>query len=202
MATVVLDDGTVVHLGAKSRLTVPGSGTERTVVVRGRAFFAVAHDAAHPFKVYTGAGEMTVLGTRFSVNASEENLQVVVVEGQVVLTASGRQMKVQTSQMARVMKGTPLPVVKVPETGSAAEWVGDFLAFQDTPLKDAAAEIERSYGIRVELLDPALPERTITGWFDGWKWQDVMDAVCIVANARCEVGADGVTMHSNGWRGS
>lgn len=195
-ATVVLTDGTVVRLAGDSRLRVPQGASDRDVSLTGRAFFAVARDESRPFTVRTSTGNLRVLGTRFAVDALGEDLRLVVVEGRVALSESGEEdeTEVAANQMARIVKGRHLPVVRVADANALADWVGNFLAFQDTPLRDAALEIEREYGVTIEILDSGLADRTITAWFAGWELDEVMEVVCIVARAQCEVGDSLVTM--------
>lgn len=195
-ATVVLADGTVVRLAPESRLLIPAGSGPRDVTLVGRAYFAVTHDESRPFTVRTGSGEVRVLGTRFAVDASVEDMRLVVVQGRVAVAGinDDEEVLVTHNQMARVIRGSLLPVVEVPDPTILADWVGIFLAFQDTPLRDAAREIEREYGVTIEISDPALADRTITAWFADWALTDVMEVVCMVANARCEAGDSIITI--------
>lgn len=196
-ATVVLTDGTVVRLSADSRLEVPDDADGREVSLVGRGYFAVTHDPSRPFRVRTASGDVRVLGTRFSLDTSLEDLRLVVVEGSVALDGPDQpEIHVAENQMARIVRGTRLPVVTVPDAILLADWVGDFLAFQDTPLHRVVDEIEREYGVQVVITDPVLAERTITAWFGGWSLEDVMEVVCIVASARCDVSDSLVTMQA------
>lgn len=197
-ATVVLTDGTVVRLAPESRLALDEASSDRSVSLVGRAYFSVARDEARPFTVTTGAGDVKVLGTRFVLDASVEDLSLVVVEGRVALSGGEEEsdVEVRDRQMARVVKGTRLPIVEVDDPSSFADWFGDFLAFQNTPLREAATEIERAYDVTIDIADPALAQRTITAWFAGWELPEVMEVVCIVANARCDINGSTVRIES------
>lgn len=195
-ATVVLTDGTVVRLGEDSRLQVPAGASGREVSFVGRGYFAVAHDPSNPFKIHTASGEVRVLGTRFSLDTSEEDLRLVVVEGRVSLAGekAGDELELEARQMVRVVRGTRLPVTEVPDPTILADWVGNFLAFQNTPLQSAAEEIEREYEVDIELSNADLANRTITAWFAGWSLEDVIEVVCIVADAQCEIDDNHVSI--------
>ena len=81
------------------------------------------------------------------------------------------------------------------ETPAAAPaWLGNFLTFQTTPLRDAVREIERAYGVRVVLGDSALAGATITATFTDRPVADVVDVVCVVLGATCSWTGDAVTM--------
>lgn len=86
---LILNDGSEIILWDKSEVSYPEpfATNERTVLLKGRAFFKVIKDNKRPFTVFSGAISTTVLGTRFSVTAFEEanNITVRLVEGNVVV---------------------------------------------------------------------------------------------------------------------
>lgn len=193
-ASVVLGDGTVIRLGSDSRLKVPNHTTAREVSISGRAYFAVARDEGRPFVVRTPEGTIRVLGTRFSLEAFGEDLRLVVIEGQVALSGSREEIELHENQMARVIRGNALPVITVADPSGAAEWVGDFLAFQDTPLRDVIHEVSRKYDVRIELSEPELAERTLTAWFAGYTLEQVVEVICIITSSECEIEDSLVTI--------
>jgi len=187
-ATLELLDGTVIRLAPSSRLQVLAGGgvSTREVALEGRGFFAIAHDGT-PFVIRTDAGNVTVLGTRLDLEARGRGLRVVVVEGRVALSTPRARTQLSAGEMARVLNGEPTPVVKVPDVESFVEWTGTFLAFQSTPLHEAAREIERVYGARVEIPDRALAQRVITAWFRDKSLGEVVDVVCLAVAAHCSI---------------
>jgi ferric-dicitrate binding protein FerR (iron transport regulator) len=66
-----------------------------------------------------------------------------------------------------------------------SDWVGKFLAFQSTPMREVAREIEETYGVRVVIEDSVLANRTVFGTFTDRDARYVIDAVCSVVNAMC-----------------
>ena len=156
------------------------------MALEGRAFFAVAHDGT-PFVIRTAAGEVAVLGTRLDLEARGRDLRVVVVEGHVALSTARQRTQLRAGEMGRVLNGAAVPVVKVPDVDSFVEWTGNFLAFQSTPLHDAAREIERVYGARVDIQDDDLAHRVITAWFRDKSLAEVVDVVCLAVAARCSI---------------
>jgi RNA polymerase sigma factor (sigma-70 family) len=74
IARHALPDGSELTLDARSAVEVAYYRGRRQVrLLRGGAFFAVAHDAARPFSVRAGATMVTVLGTRFVVDLEGED---------------------------------------------------------------------------------------------------------------------------------
>jgi transmembrane sensor len=85
--TVQLEDGSVVILEPKSRLSLPVHflADKREVYLSGEAYFKVAKDIKRPFLVYSNKLVTRVLGTSFIVKAApdaKENI-VEVREGKV-----------------------------------------------------------------------------------------------------------------------
>jgi ferric-dicitrate binding protein FerR (iron transport regulator) len=193
--TIRLGDGTVVRLGPQSRLRVP-AGAAREVWMDGRAFFAVAKQDGRPFVVRTHAGEATVLGTRFDLSARKDDLKLLVVDGTVEMVAKGESVAVTANQTARVTQSSA-PVREAIDPGELEKelsWLGEFLVFEETPLRTAAHEIEVRYGIPVEVLDERLASETVSGMFTDESLEDVLAVVCRAVYAHCSVQPSRVTI--------
>ena len=185
LATVQLGEGSVVRLAPSSRLRVL-AGRERAVSLEGRAFFAVQRMPNHPLRVHTAAGDARVLGTRFELATNAEGLHLRVVEGRVALSTARDRIEVGAGEESGVRNGTvsrPTPAQPV----AVAAWVGTFLAFQATPLREVAREIERVYRMPVTIADSALGAETITATFTDRPVEEVVNVVCSVLIATCDV---------------
>lgn len=194
-ATVGLLDGSVVRLARESRLRVHDRPNAREVSLVGRGYFAVAtHDDGVPFTIVSDAGTVTVLGTRFDLTVNGEDLRLIVIEGRVRLTIRGADVEVGSGQMAQVLRGNLVPPIDVPNPESLIEWVGNFVAFQRTPLREVAKEIEQRHGIRVEFSDSALGDRQITAFFAGRSLDEVTEVICVVAHLECTTTGDVLRM--------
>jgi len=194
VSTVTLRDGSAVRLGPRSRLQVMSHGANREVRLEGRAFFAVAHAPEHPFRILTSAGTVTALGTRFDLSATGDNLSVALLEGRVVLSTPGSELTLKPGQATRVVDGTALPVGRIPDRDRLLDWAGNFLAFQETPLGEAALEIERLYNVRISITDSALSNRTVTATFADRTLDEVLRIVCAATLAQCSVKSGNVTV--------
>lgn len=192
VVTVPLRDGSVVRLAPSSRLTVLPSAGDREVRLEGRAFFAVARNTARPFRVLTKGGEVQVLGTRFEVATDSTDLALVVIEGRVALAAGESRVEVGAGERGEIRQGTAGAVrsVSTAVIDSSMGWVGRFMAFHATPLRDAVREINRVFRVSIEIADPQLAAQTVTGTFTDQPLEQVMEVVCAIVGARCQ-GQDG-----------
>lgn len=195
---VRLDDGSVIRLGPESHLTALVGGAAREATLQGEAFFAIETDARQPFRIVTAAGTAQVLGTRFHLAASADELAVTVVEGRVALAGPGQEIQVEAGQTTSLVRGRPASVEPAAPIEAVAEWMDGFLIFHDTPLRVAREEIAKQYRIEVAVDDEALLDRTLTMWFDSKSLEEVMTVVCSVVDAQCSMGGGVVRMKGAG----
>jgi transmembrane sensor len=191
LATARLSDGTVVRLAPGTRLRVGGNGDHREVWLEGKAFFAVTADHPAPFIVRTRSGEALVLGTRFEVDVTSDDLRVLVVEGKVEVGSENGRVQVGAGTISRTKRGFAPEVAVAEDAATLLDWMGLFLAFQHTPLRQVAREIEDRYQIRVEVADSVLARRTVTAWFGDEEAEAVLKVICRIADAHCSI-RDGV----------
>ena len=186
LATVQLGEGSVVRLAPSSRLRVL-AGRDRAVSLEGRAYFAVQRMPGRPLRVQTPAGEARVLGTRFELASDAQSLELRVLEGRVALSTQRGQVEVAAGEESGVRDGTVARPKRFATPAAVSAWVGTFLAFQATPLRDVAREIERVYKTPVTIVDTTLAVETITATFTDRPVQEVVNVVCSVLSARCEI---------------
>jgi ferric-dicitrate binding protein FerR (iron transport regulator) len=193
--TVSLKDGSVMRLAPRSRARIRVHDGAREVHLVGRAFFSVAKRDGLPFVVRTEAGDVTVLGTQFDLDARNADVRVVVVEGKVALAAArGGEVRLTHGQEARIVEGQLQPTILLADPLASSRWVGHFLAFRDTPLSDVAREIGQAYGVKVTIADSTLAAHTVTDWFSDRSLDEVVRVVCAIVAAECTVRGAEVTV--------
>lgn len=157
---IQLEDGTRVWLNAASSIRYPTifTGTDRVVEVEGEAYFEVAKDPTHPFKVKLNhQSEIEVMGTHFNVNAysNEPAITTTLLEGSVSFSinndALGRKNKVlRPGEQTRLDKETlKLTTNSNVETERVIAWKNGLFDFNDMGLKEAMQQLERWYDIEV-----------------------------------------------------
>lgn len=164
--TVILADGTTVHLNAGSKLTYPVrfAGKRRIVALEGEAYFDVARDEAHPFVVQTHLGEVMVLGTAFNVNAytNARVCYTTLVRGKVQFFAPNvGTVTLQPGEQAIVSaNGTEKRTVDLDEY---IGWVNGVYNFKNRSLGEIMETFERWYDIQVYYETPDLRDITYSG---------------------------------------
>jgi len=106
---VQLPDGSEVWVNAGSTITYPTrfADTNRRVTLSGEAYFSVKETRQHdPFRVKANGVEVTVLGTRFNVNAydNEPTVRTSLLQGELKIRSGEKTIDLHTGQEAGVMK--------------------------------------------------------------------------------------------------
>jgi transmembrane sensor len=195
--TVTLGDGSFVRLGPDSRIQDWSTEASRRVALSGRAFFAVSHDLDRPFTVETEAGVVRVLGTRFELFQSRENLRTVVVEGRVAVSNDNGAVEVTKGSVATVIGGGAPRSEISDDVYSLLSWPEGVLVFQGTPLRQVAEEVSHHFGRPLFVSGELLGARRISAWFDGEDFDEIAESLCVVAGAECTLSDSTVVMRLN-----
>lgn len=164
-----LPDGSKVWLRQNAVLQYPESfsGQERRVKLSGEAFFEVAHRDEQPFRVELEQGGLVeVLGTQFNVRTAVQNTEtcIVVREGKVryLPTGTGAGAVLSARDRAVCRYGTEQVVLSKATTFNELAWQTGQLEFDSTPIREVVADLENHYGVKIELLNPAMHNCTHT----------------------------------------
>jgi transmembrane sensor len=162
--TVPLDDGSRIALNSNSKVKIEFTAERRTVrLLRGEAFFEVAHNQARPFVVIAGDNQVTAVGTAFEVRYEPDHIDVTLVEGKVNVTSTAESLEPPASvsssktglshlsssgyamtagERLRVAKGGSAKI-DAPRVDAITAWRRGEVMLDDTPLTDAIAEMNR-----------------------------------------------------------
>lgn len=165
---VALPDGSRVWLNAASSITYPAAfnAGERRIMLTGEAYFEIAslwrNNRKVPFVVETDRQKIEVLGTRFNVNAynDETGIKTTLIEGKVKVTTENETVILKPSQEFNL--GAEGISTKKVDVEPAIDWKnGDFL-FADEDLKSVMRKIARWYNVEV-IYDSEIPEESLSG---------------------------------------
>jgi ferric-dicitrate binding protein FerR (iron transport regulator) len=187
-ADLTFSDGTRVTLNAASSLRFPSEfrGTERQVYLDGEAFFEVAPNERQPFIVQTSSARIEVLGTKFNVQAWEEDqsLGVIVQEGRVLVesadsTSSSKSVVLNTHQRAILEKGASEFLIDTIDNEQFLYWLNGGLYFYNTPFPSVISRLERRYGVKIEIIDQQLSEYKYSGAFQKVDLQEALEVISV-----------------------
>jgi transmembrane sensor len=169
---VSLTDGSKVTLDTNTRIQVAVTRTERRVdLEQGEAYFEVAKDLARPFVVIAGEKRIVAVGTQFSVRNERGEVRVIVTEGKVQVEREAgdtkrRMMQLQAGSIARAGPDAVLVEEQpISELEELLSWRTGRLSFDDSPLADAVAELNRYNTHRIVIVDPAVAAIRVGGSF-------------------------------------
>ncbi|WPU92450.1 FecR domain-containing protein [Mucilaginibacter sabulilitoris] len=160
---LLLPDGTRVWLNAATSLKYPVSfalSKERVVELNGEAYFEVAHDKAHPFRVVSNKQSVEVLGTHFNVNAypDEPNTKTTLLEGSVKVTSGNDKAILKPNQESDLTTNFKISDVDAQE---AISWKNGDFRFDEEPLEIVMRQIARWYDVKVVFEDESVKKETL-----------------------------------------
>jgi transmembrane sensor len=169
--TIALADGSTVQLNTDSVVRVAIDDRQRAVWLdRGEAFFSVAHDPGRPFVIRADPGQVTAVGTKFSVFRQPGTVKVAVIEGRVRLDrpigeSAGSLVLVpgEVGTMDGKMIAAASPGLKQIEDGLA--WRDGMARFDNVRLADAVVQFNRYNRRKLALLDREAGDIRIGGAF-------------------------------------
>ena len=198
-------DGSAVTLNACSELRYPERFARRrreVRLVRGEAFFEVAHDASAPFTVETDDVSVEVLGTKFNVNAYDKEVTTVYLkEGKVRLTerVTGRQNRylMAPDEMLAVDRNARTCRAVRPAGKSAPEaWLHNNYAFTNAPLEDVVEFLERHYAVEIEVADARILQYSYTMEFYNETIDEVLSVMSQITPIRYSRVNDRITVRA------
>jgi transmembrane sensor len=187
--TVPLQDGSHITLNTDTSIQVDLRRTERHIdLEKGEAYFEVAKDPHRPFIVQVGHKRIVAVGTQFSVRRDHDDVQVAVTEGKVRLeevpeSSAATASRLRTPYAERDSSGggavflTAGAIARtadarvIVERNTTADterllaWRRGYITFDNAPLAEAVAELNRYNARKIVIQDAAVADIRIGGSF-------------------------------------
>lgn len=168
--SLTLPDGSRVWLNNASSLRYPVSftGDTREVDLTGEAYFEVAKDASHPFRVAvhrgTGASTIEVLGTSFNIMAyDDENAErTTLIEGSVRFVHDGASALLKPEEQSVLDEHGSLKTLRQVNVAEVTAWKNGYFHFDHASLETTMRQLARWYDIDVEY-DGNVPAQEFMG---------------------------------------
>lgn len=218
---IQLPDGSVVWLNAGSKLTYNKEYGQqiREVTLTGEGFFDVMKNKEKPFIIHTSNINIKVLGTVFNVKAYPEDKQTEtsLIRGRIEVTINNRpndkiilspNEKLIVENESFINKDIDIsndapPAISINKLkhnavdSSVAEtqWVDNKLVFDDESFAELAIRMERWYDVVIEINDPQLQQKRMTGNFEKETINQAIDALKEMIPFRHEQTGNKIIIH-------
>ncbi len=162
---LTLADGSRVWLNSASSLRFPVyfSGDNRTVELKGEAYFEVAKTQNKKFTVRSGNQTVEVLGTHFNINAysDEPVITTTLIEGAI------RVVELNTQKFQILKPGEQSKVhndIKIQKKDTQADiaWKDGYFYFENSSIETVMRQLGRWYGITARY-ESVLPQQHFEG---------------------------------------
>ncbi len=189
---VVLADGSSVYLNSGSKLTFPqtfSNQAERRVTLDGEGYFEVAKNKEQPFVVQANRLKIKVLGTKFNVDAYNDNtsVSVALVEGSVELqdnsgTQDNTPMSLAPNQIATLeMASQTLTKTDVDDLNKYTAWINGRIVFFGDPIQTVVKKLSKWYNVDIVISDKKLENYRFTGTFINEPLEQVLNVLSMTS---------------------
>ncbi|MET3794355.1 FecR family protein [Aquamicrobium terrae] len=192
-----LPDGSVMMLNTNSVAQVIYVGRRRSVhLIKGEAFFTVAKDPSRPFEVFAADNVVTALGTAFDVRVRDGGMTMALVEGRVRVaprrgSQAARSGVIVNAGEVLSVRNDGVAAIRPADTRPLTSWSRGQLIFDNTPLGEAVAEMNRYSATNLIVGSDGIGSLKVTGVFRAGDVDRFADAATEVFNLRKTRSANG-----------
>jgi len=212
---IILADGSHIWINSGSILRYPTSfsNKNRTVYLKGEAYFDIKKKNGAPFYVKTDAVNIKVLGTAFNVKSypEDKNVETTVIRGLVSVESKLTNKTVllnpkekcivpttteETLGNSKVTKNPTisnqvnenLEIIPMVNTDLIISWKDQLLVFQDERFEELVVKMERWYNVKIVIQDESLKDVRFRGKFvNNETVYQVLDAIKLTSRIKYKV---------------
>ncbi|PIB27961.1 FecR family protein [Maribacter sp. 4G9] len=156
---------------------------QRDVTLNGEGFFKVEKGSS--FAVHAKDAIITVLGTQFNVK-EDNGLVVTCYEGKVSIMANNKNTILEAGKELNTGMGdAPLDVFI-----SEPTWISNSLLFKSIPLNKVIENIEKQYGITLQISSAIDLSQNFTGKISSDNLEEALRALTVPLNLQFEITGD------------
>ncbi|WP_340110958.1 FecR family protein [Maribellus mangrovi] len=192
---IFLPDSSFVLLNADSRIRYNKSGWEndRKVELQGDAFFTVKKGSQ--FKVKTGQGTVTVLGTEFEVEDRKKYYEVICYSGSVQVVTGQHSVVLEPQSAFRIIDNKEDNYTI--SSQSEPEWLSGESSFKSVPLQYVLKELERQYQVSVKAEGVDL-NQLFTGSFSHENLNIALESITFPVNLDYQINGNKIVLSFEG----
>lgn len=187
-AELTLSDGSLLQLNGGSKVVYPdhfAKDGDRKIFLEGEVLAQIATDPEHPFIIRSGDASVKVLGTKFDFKSytDADNMELLLMNGKVDFCVSDG----KSSQSTALQPGDALQYDKRTGKMTLTRFNKDkFKSFADgrsfhffnITMNDIAAELSKSFGVQVHVMDSKLADTRFFAFFtNGENIEEILDCM-------------------------
>lgn len=187
------EDGSVVYMADNTLISYPEvfRGDKRKVSLSGEAFFDILPKNNQPFIIETSNALIEVLGTAFNLKASDNDFELIVEEGRVLVTIKDSNQNPEILSEWEMLRGTGNDMQKLPVIDRTyLSWRRNRMQFRDETLDNITSVISRNYNVSIDFEDDAIRERRLTVTFDNNAINTITEVIALSMDLDYEVLPD------------
>lgn len=197
-----LTDGSLVTLFPGSEIQVANdfNRQERTVQLKGRAFFEVAPDAERPFYVRTAHLTTKVLGTAFDVNAGRQDVtsKITLLSGRVSVSYATKEIAtLAPGQQVVFDSATHKWQVNHVNARDAMAWTSGEFNYENATLQQVFRDIENWYDVSIQVSHSSITHKEITTNFKGLQLEQVLKMITKASGLRYTINGKQVLVSTS-----
>lgn len=181
---IKLPDGSWVTLNSASTLEISPDfmqGNNRTVLLKGEAFFDVEEMPAKPFLVKTEQITTQVLGTSFNIEAYQpDQIKVAVKTGKVQVSSNELSLDLVPDEMAVYKKQQGILKTKFNAMHELG-WKDGYLVFNQADFTTLINKLELWYGVNITV-NGEKPGDTFTASYQNVSLENVLEGLSFSGN--------------------
>jgi ferric-dicitrate binding protein FerR (iron transport regulator) len=195
---VVLSDGSTIWLNGDSKLVYPEKfkKAKREISFEGEGVFEVAKDRRKPFIVNLGDSKVEVLGTIFNIDTKTDDIiEATLIEGSIAFYTGDKDVPsvvMKPDEQIVYEKKTNKLLLKEVKGENYMSWINNNFRFEDEPIYSIAEQLERGFGVKINIKNDRLGQMKITGTFNHEETLDeILSIIQITTSLRWKKDIDG-----------
>ena len=200
-ARVELPDGSRVWLNSGSGIRYSSNfKKKRELELKGEAFFDVQKDNGNPFLIHTSFLDVEVTGTRFNVNAYDDEpvVETALVEGKVNLllhNTGNKKVELDPGKVLTYSKGSHVLRAFNLNDEAVISWKENRLVFINDDFAKLVRKIEKWYNVDVVYNPDDFAENKLTvRLMEGEQLSQLLEIIETAIGAKCTMERNKITV--------
>jgi ferric-dicitrate binding protein FerR (iron transport regulator) len=193
LAHIVLPDNSSITLAHSSTIKYNKGwfgNFNRKVKLTGKAYFEITKSKVHTFEVLTAQMDVTVLGTKFTVNELSDKTQVLLTEGKVSLTGPAIVTNLVISKPGSqvIVDNNSILKHNIVDNELYVAWLNNKIHFNNCSVSQVINMLYNSYNIELVVDNPELQNKKLFGSAPSDDPELIVDALSYILNTKLVSG--------------